>query len=397
MLCLAVILNGRPVSPVNAATAQSAALGGCPMFPRNNIWNRPVNGLPVDAHSADYINSIGPGTGLHPDFGSGLWQGAPIGIPYDLVTSAQAKSAVIFTYGDESDAGPYPIPATPQIEGGPNSSGDRHILMVDTSSCILYELYAAYPPANGLGWTAGSGAIYNLRSNALRIETYTSADAAGLPILPGLARYDEVAAGHIDHALRFTVQTSQKAYVWPARHYASKNISTSLPPMGMRFRLKASFNTAGYPPQARVVLEALKTYGMIVADNGSNWYISGVPDSHWDNDDLSWLAKVKGDNFEAVNTSGLVVSSDSGAVPWYPGLPGSGCPWQPASRLYLKDKIQKSLDRHQPAVVKLTRSVNIHKGLCMMLFTSTQLKAFTTTVENGSGLAFYARSAPVAG
>jgi hypothetical protein len=198
--------------------------------------------------------------------------------------------------------------------------------MVDTQACILYELYHAFPPSGGLGWQAGSGAVFNLRSNLLRPEPWTSADAAGLPILSGLARYDEVAAGHIDHALRFTVSTSQKAYVWPARHYASKDTSSSLPPMGMRFRLKASFDTSGFSPQSKIVLEALKKYGMIVADNGSNWYISGAPDERWNNDDLHQLGLVLGSNFEAVDTSALYVSLGYATVPWYPGLPGTWLP-----------------------------------------------------------------------
>jgi len=217
---------------------------------------------------------------------------------------------VNFDYADESDPGPYPIPANPLIEGGPQSQGDRHILVVDTDNCVLYELYAAYPDGNG--WTAGSGAIYDLTSNALRPEGWTSADAAGLPILPGLVRYDEVAAGEIRHALRFTVPRTRKAYVWPARHYASSLTGAQYPPMGQRFRLKASFDISGYSSDVQVIFTALKRYGMILADNGSAWYLSGVPDERWDNDALHELGQVKGSDFEAVDVSSLMVNDNSG-------------------------------------------------------------------------------------
>ena len=250
------------------------------------------------ANSAQIVNSIGAGTGLHADFGSGLWEGAPIGIPITVVGRSQPKSRVSFDYADESDRGPYPIPRNVKIEGGRSSTGDRHALIVDRSSCRLYELYALYP--KGRGWRAGSGAIWNLRSNKLRPAGWTSADAAGLPILPGLARYDEVKRGVIDHALRFTVQRTRRAYVFPARHYASDSNDPSLPPMGLRLRLKASFDVSGFPRQARIVLVALKRYGMLVADNGSNWYITGAPDPRWSNDQLHTLGRVKGSDFEVV-------------------------------------------------------------------------------------------------
>ncbi len=320
------VFSAQAISARPAAGKQFPSLGGCPLFPFNNVWNRPITDLPVHNRSAAYIQSIGPNTGLHPDFGAGLWDGGPIGIPYTLANAGTPRYAVDFTYADQSDPVLYPIPANALIEGGPGSDGDRHILIVETSACVLYELYHAYPPNGGLGWQAGSGAVFDLRSNALRPETWTSADAAGLPILAGLARYDEVAAGHIDHALRFTVNFSQQAYVWPARHQASYDTNPNRPPMGLRFRLKAGFDTSSFPPQARVVLEALKKYGMIVADNGSNWYISGVPDERWDNDDLRTLAQVKGSNFEAVDESALNIIPDSALVPWYPGLPGVWLP-----------------------------------------------------------------------
>ena len=236
---------------------------------------------------------------MHADFGSGTWDGAKIGIPITVVGAGQPKVRVRFDYADESDRGPYPIPADVAIEGG----GDRHAIVVDRSTCTLYELYAL--ERSGGGWTAGSGAIWSLRSNRLRPAGWTSADAAGLPILPGLARYDEVARGRIDHALRFTADRTRRAYVFPARHFASDDTDPSLPPMGVRLRLRADYPTAGFPPQARVVLEALKRYGMILADNGSSLYVTGAPDPRWDNDDLHALGRVRGSDFEVVDTSRL--------------------------------------------------------------------------------------------
>jgi hypothetical protein len=284
-----------------ALTGSAAAprIAGCPAFPASSVWNQRVDRLPVADNSTAIVDSIGAGTGLHPDFGSGLWDGAPIGIPITTVRAGVAKSRVSFDYADESDRGPYPIPANVKIEGG----GDRHALIVDSSTCILYELYALQHSAGG--WHAGSGAIWSLRSNRLRPAGWTSADAAGLPITPGLVRWSEVAAGHIDHALRFTVERSRRAYVYPARHYASDLTDPNLPPMGLRLRLRADYPIAGFPRQARVVLQALKTYGMIVADNGTSWYISGEPSSHWSNDDLHTLGRVPGSAFEVVDTSKL--------------------------------------------------------------------------------------------
>lgn len=271
----------------------------CPIFPTTNAWNQRVDGLSVSANSSTIVSSIGATGHLHPDFGSGLWNGSPIGIPYTVVGSSTPRSTVTFDYGGESDKGPYPIPANVKIEGG----SDRHALLLDKDACRLYELYALAKTATG--WHAGSGAIWSLTSNALRPAGWTSADAAGLPILPGLARYDEVAAGKIDHALRFTVSRTRRAYVWPARHFASPLTSAALPPMGLRLRLKRTYPITGFPPQARVVLQALKDYGMIVADNGSSWYISGAPDSRWSNDDLHTLGRVPGSAFEVVDTSSL--------------------------------------------------------------------------------------------
>jgi hypothetical protein len=292
-----VLSAGALALPGSVADSQYA---GCPVFPTNNPWNQRVDTLPVASNSAAIIGSIGAGIGLHPDFGSGLWDGSPIGIPITTARSATAKYKVRFDYADESDAGPYPIPTGVKIEGG----SDRHAIIVERDSCTLYELYALRKTRSGT-WAAGSGAIWSLRSNALRPEGWTSADAAGLPILPGLARYDEVAAGAIRHALRFTVEDSRRAYIYPARHFASDLTDPKLPPMGVRVRLRANYNTSSFPPQARVVLEALKRYGMIVADNGTDWYISGAPDSRWSNDDLHSLGRVKGSDFQVVDTSSL--------------------------------------------------------------------------------------------
>jgi len=280
-----------------AAPAQAPPrLAGCAVFPASNPWNQRVDKLPVAADSAAIVASIGRDAPLHADFGSGLWQGAPIGIPYDVVTRATPRSRVVFDYADESDRGPYPIPAGVHVEGG----GDRHALLVDRSACRLYELYALRRESGR--WHAGSGAIWSLRSNRLRPAGWTSADAAGLPILPGLARYDEVARGAIRHALRFTAPRTRRAYVWPARHFASDSTDPRLPPMGLRLRLKASFDVRSFPRQARIVLVALKRYGMIVADNGSSWYITGAPDPRWSNDQLHMLGRVKGSDFEVVQS-----------------------------------------------------------------------------------------------
>jgi hypothetical protein len=294
----ALLLGGSSASALRLPAAPR-----CTIFPATNAWNQRVDQLPVAANSAQLIASMGATTGLHPDFGSGLYDGRPIGIPFDVVSKKTPRSRVTFDYADESDKVAYPIPKTVHIEGGRASSGDRHGLLLDKDACRLYELYALSP--SGRGWKAGSGATWSLRSNAVRPAGWTSADAAGLPIFPGLARYDEVARGTIDHALRFTVSRTRRAYVYPARHFASSSDDPSLPPMGTRVRLKAGVDISGYPKQARVVLQALKTYGMIVADNGSNWYISGAPDPHWSNDALHALGGIKGSDFEVVDTSSL--------------------------------------------------------------------------------------------
>jgi len=304
---LAAILSVGLPTPVFSAPT----LSGCSIFPDDNIWNTRVDALPVDPNSAAYINAIGAANGVHADFGSGTWDGGPIGIPSISVPGHQPLVSVTFEYADESDAGPYPIPPDAPIEGGSASDGDRHVLVLDRDHCKLYELYSAYPQTDG-SWNADSGAIFDLNSHALRPATWTSADAAGLPILPGLARYDEVAAGSINHALRFTAPRTRQAFIWPARHYASSLTASTYPPMGQRFRLKANYDITAFPPQVQVILRALKDHGMILADNGSAWFISGAPDSRWDNDALQTLAQVRGSDFEAVDESGLMVNSNSG-------------------------------------------------------------------------------------
>jgi hypothetical protein len=275
------------------------AAPSCTVFPASNPWNKRVDRLPVAQSSGAIIGSIGAGTGLHADFGSGFWQGSPIGIPFDVVTRSTPRSHVTFQYEDESDHVGYPIPKRVHVEGG----SDHHALLLDKSACRLYEL-GGLERRSGR-WHAWAGATWSLRSNRVRPAGWTSADAAGLPILPGLARYDEVRRGVIDHALRFTVQHTRRAYVYPARHYASDLTAPNLPPMGLRVRLKASFDVGPFPRQARIVLVALKRYGMIVADNGSDWYITGAPNRSWSNDQLHTLGVVKGSNFEVVNTTSL--------------------------------------------------------------------------------------------
>ena len=272
----------------------SPTIGGCPVFPADNPWNQDVSNLPLDPRSADYIRSIGAGD-LHPDFGGG----GQYGIPFSVVPASQPKVPITFTaYGDESDPGPYPIPPGAALEG--NGEGDSHVLVVQQGDCKLYELFLAR--SRGNGWSGDSGAVFDLRSNKVRPKGWTSADAAGLPILPGLARYDEVAAGKIAHALRFTVSESQRGFIFPARHAASKSDDPSRPPMGLRLRMKGSYDISRLRGQSRVIAQALKTYGMIVADNGSDWYITGAADRRWDDEDLNQLKGVPGSAFEVVKT-----------------------------------------------------------------------------------------------
>lgn len=274
------------------------------LFPADNPWNQPVDTAQVDPNSAAIINNIGPTKAFHPDFGAN-WNGGPFGIPYVVVSGSQLKVPVSFDYWDESDPGPYPIPPNAPIEGGASSDGDRHVIVVDRDNWKLYELFYAFPQTNG-SWTAGSGAVFDLNSNALRPAGWTSADAAGLPILPGLVRYEEVAAGEIAHAIRFTVSRSRRAYIPPARHWASSDIDPLRPPMGMRVRLKAGVNISTYPASAQVILRALKKYGMIVADNGSDWYVTGTADARWNDTELNTLKALHGSDFEVVRMTGVI-------------------------------------------------------------------------------------------
>lgn len=306
--------GGHVYGDVRGATlGLGAPLNGALPFPANNDWNADISGLPIDPNSDNLIASIGLSRGLFPDFGAGLWEGAPIGIPYVVVAGAQPRVAVQFTdYGDESDAGPYPIPPNAPIEGGPSSAGDRHVIVIDRDNNRLYETGNSYPQSDG-SWRASGGAVFHLDSNNVRPTAkprWTSADAAGLPIFPGLVRYDEASlgAGGIRHALRFTVSQTRRAYVPPATHWASSNTSPNLPPMGMRVRLKAGYAIPpGFSAETQAILTALKTHGMMVADNGSNWFLSGAPDERWNNDRLkSELRQVLGRDFEVVRMDGLV-------------------------------------------------------------------------------------------
>ncbi len=294
-------VGSDPRDPASTpATLTAPTLPGapdCPVFPATNAWNHRIDRWPVRGDSATLVGSIGASLKLHPDFGSF----AGYGIPYNVVDAGQAGVRVAFEYADESDDVLYPIPAAPKMESG----SDRHILIVDRDACRLYELYAASKAANG-SWSAGSGATWDLRSNALRPAGWTSADAAGLAILPGLVRYDEVASGEIRHAIRFTAPVTRRAYVYPARHYASSSTSAALPPMGLRVRLKASYDVSKLPPQARVIAVAMQRYGLILADNGSAWFFQGASDARFDDDQLNALKAIPGSAFEAVDTSGLV-------------------------------------------------------------------------------------------
>jgi hypothetical protein len=297
-----------------ANALESADLSGIALFPADNPWHWDISQLPVHPNSSNLVASVGAATSVHPDFGSDL-DGVPWGIPYLLVGNPQAKIPINFTdYGDESDPGPYPIPLNAFVEGGNPNSGDRHVLAVDQDAKLLYELYVAVPRADH--WDAACGAIFNLATNELRTAGWTSADAAGLPILPGLVRYDEIKRGIIEHAIRMTVDVSRKSYIFPARHQAGSTTSQNAPPMGQRYRLKASFDISGYPPAAQTVLKALKKYGAIVADNGGNWYLSGAPDARYPDAEIDALKKVKGSDFEAVQ------SVDDAGKPIYP--PGIG-------------------------------------------------------------------------
>jgi hypothetical protein len=299
----AALVSAATAPPVKnpVQLGPGASLGGKRPFPPDNPWNTDVSRAAVDPNSDKLIASIGLDTGLHPDFGP------TYGIPYVVVSATQPRVPVKFEYADESDPGPYPIPPDAPIEGGPDAKGDRHVLVIDRDAWKLFELYAAYPEEGGKRWRAGSGAIFSLSSNQLRPAGWTSSDAAGLPVFPGLVRYDEVVERKaIEHAVRFTVVRSRRAYVPPATHFASRSTDPNLPPMGMRVRLKANYDISRFPASVQVILTALKKYGMIVADNGSNWFITGAPHPKWNEDELSTLKRVKGREFEVIRMDGLV-------------------------------------------------------------------------------------------
>jgi hypothetical protein len=303
-LAVAVICCAPLTASVGARTKPEPTIAGCPVLPADNPWNQRVDRLAVTGNSAALIARIGLGDRVHPDFGT-VYNGAPNGIPYEVVSRRTRRVPVSFQSASESDGHDYPLPRGVAIEGGSRSTGDRHVIVVDRETCTDYELYNTYPHDKGRRWTAGSGAIFNLRSDSLRPAGWTSADAAGLPILPGLARYSEVAAGAIDHALRFTAPCTGTHYVYPARHQASSCPGPFAPLMGLRVRLKASVNISGLPYQARVVAQALKVYGLILADNGSPWYISGAPDPRWSDSALHDLDRLVGSDFQVVDTSSL--------------------------------------------------------------------------------------------
>ena len=304
-------IHGTAYTPP-AITPLGPSIGGCPIFPLNNVWNKPVDGLPVHALSDQWVNTLGRSANFHMHFSSGTYNGGPIGLPINVVSgSALQKSSVSFMYYLQSDPGPYPIPPNPLQEWG----SDAHILILDKDNCHLYELYEA-ELASGQ-WTAGSGAIWDLNSNALRPNGWTSADAAGLPILPGLVRYDEVQSGFIYHALRFSARYSN-SFIWPARHLTSGSagVLTSTPPFGARFRLKASYDITGFPPEMQVVLQAMKTYGIILADTQTSdtprWTVQGTPDSRWNQVIVHTMDVLTGGDFEAVDTSSLILDINSG-------------------------------------------------------------------------------------
>ena len=314
LVCLLIVLASSAALAAQNCSGMSLGIGaplnGFVPFPADNLWNQNIASAAVDPNSDAIINFIGASTPLHPDFGSGFYDGQSIGIPY-IVVSGQALVKINYTaYGDESDPGPMPIPANAPIEGYPKpSSGDRHVLVLDRDNCWLYELYSSYKLKNG-NWDAGSGAVWNLLADETRPYTWTSADAAGLPIFPGLARYDEVAAGAINHALRFTLQNSKAAFTPPASHWAANSSNSLAAPMGMRLRLKASYDISGFPPQSQVILKALQQYGMIMADNGSSMFITGAPNDNWDNNDLAALKTVPASEFEVLDINPLYTQNN---------------------------------------------------------------------------------------
>ena len=338
ILALALSIAAGPV-------AAAPTIGGCPVFPADNYWNTRVDHLPVHPSSAAWIATIGASRGFHMDFGSGIYPdppdpaAAPIGIPFNLVPGTQPRVPVVFTDApDESDAAPgvpasngtalYPYPPNAAIEGvgPPNATGDRHVLVIDTDNCVLYETGVSIPLAGGASWNAYSGAVFSLRSHALRPRTWTSSDAAGFPVFAGLARYDEALTGLIPHALRFTAPVTQRAFIWPARHQAGSTTSASAPPMGARFRLRGGYDLSRFSPIARAIAQTMKTYGIVLADNGSAWFVTGAPDPRWDNGVLHELDVLRGSDFEAVDTCSLMLDPDSGQADVTLDRDGDGIP-----------------------------------------------------------------------
>jgi hypothetical protein len=361
---------------------QGASLNGFRPFGNDNLWNKDISGATVDPNSDAIINFIGPSSGMHADFGSGLYQGSIIGIPYAVVSGTQTPvNVTLNAYANESDPGPMPSPANAQIEGGPNpsSGGDRHVLVLDNSNCFLYELFAAAPNSNGT-WSADSAAVWDLLANEQRPWTWTSADAAGLPIFPGLVRYDEVAAGQIQHAIRFTVPQSRAAVVLPATHWASSLTSANAPPMGMRLRLKANYNISGFSTNMQVILSAMKKYGLILADNGSAMYISGAPDSRWDNDDLHDLGQVQASAFEVVQMNPVYTSSNvpQGAAPSIASFTTS------ASTVSSGGSVTLSWDAGNASYVIVTPQVGAVRGTSVTV-QPTQTTTYTLYATNQFG------------
>jgi hypothetical protein len=312
-LAAAALAVGLLAAPALAGTSRLLPGTPCPAFPADNYWHANVSGLPVNVRSAQWISHMSPTRKLHPDFGPSYGaQPVPYGIPVTYVSGTHAKVPVRFDYASESDRVGYPLGSDTRIEGGQLTSGDRHAVIVDKTYCKLYETWATRK--SGTAWLAGSGATWNLKSNALRPAGWTSADAAGLPILPGLLRYDEVAAGRVDHAIRFTTDVTDRRYIWPARHQAGSVTNPAYPPMGARFRLKASYAITKYRADTQVVLRVMKAYGLVLADNGSPWYFQGTADSRWTSPMLDQLKTIPASAFEAVNTSGMAVASNSGQV-----------------------------------------------------------------------------------
>jgi hypothetical protein len=315
--CLSAVFHAPAQSCSAMSLGAGASLNGFIPFPANNLWNQDISAAPVDPNSTAIINYIGATTPLHPDFGAGLYAGQTMGIPYDIVSGSPFVNIKDTAYASESDPGPMPIPQNAPIEGYPKpGNGDRHVLVLDRDNCWLYELYSSYPQKNG-SWDAASAAVWDLFNDEQRPYTWTSADAAGLSVFAGLARYDEVASGQIQHALRFTLQNSETAFTPPASHWAGNSTNPYAAPMGMRMRLQASYNISSYPAQAQVILAALKKYGMIMADNGSSMYITGDPDNRWNNNDLGTLKQVPASAFEVLLIDPLYTPNNvpTGPVP----------------------------------------------------------------------------------